>query len=143
MIPLRLHSMVCHSPHLPSSHLDLRSSSFTEKLSKLLGKFGSKPASFKSSSSSTPGSTETPDPDSPKVDDPFSGEDAEATKAKLEELMRLATPVNSTVKLTTTTVPLERVPMTADDKTEARKRFAVLSLSLLWVARSLIHDIGE
>ena len=62
--------------------------------------------------------------------------DKEATRAKLDELLRLATPANSTVRLTTTTVALERVPMSMDEKMDARKRFVSspslpLSLSLL------------
>lgn len=48
-------------------------------------------------------------------------EEFEATKAKMDELLK-SLPTNSTVKLSTSTVYLERVPMSPEEKTDARKR---------------------
>lgn len=38
-------------------------------------------------------------------------------------------PKNATVRLGLSTVPLERMPMTQDDKSEARKRYVLLPLA--------------
>lgn len=54
--------------------------------------------------------------------------DKEATRAKLDELLR--TVGNSTVKLTTSTVPLERLPMSQEEKSDARKRCVLRSFDV-------------
>ncbi|KAI5474325.1 protein of heat shock protein Hsp70 family [Pseudohyphozyma bogoriensis] len=92
---------------------DKSNETLNDKLKGFLGKFGG----------SKDKEGEPVDPDSPKVENPFEdADDKEATKAKLEELLRAATPANSTVKLTTTTVAVERTPMSAEEKSDSRRR---------------------
>lgn len=109
--------------------------SHADKLKNLMGKFGGSKDSKESAGSESKASSsdaddgEDADPDAPTVEDPFKdfggdGSDAEATKAKLEELIRQAgaAQANSTIKLGVNTVMLERVPMSLDDKIESRKK---------------------
>lgn len=99
-----------------------------DKLKGLLGKFGSsKDKDSTAANDDNDASSDDADPDAPKVDDPFADlndTDKEATKAKLEELIRQAGAgsANATIRLEAKTVMLERVPMSADDKTESRKK---------------------
>ncbi|KAM0747743.1 actin-like ATPase domain-containing protein [Meredithblackwellia eburnea MCA 4105] len=65
----------------------------------------------------SPGS-ETPESEDSSAENDTEKEDA---KAKLDEIMR-AFPTNGTVTLTLNTVPIERNPMSYEDKTEAKKR---------------------
>ncbi|SCV73166.1 BQ2448_7091 [Microbotryum intermedium] len=98
-----------------------------EKIKGLLSKFGSKKdkkaedAGSKDESEkkeSGEGSDETKEEGTEK--DPLEGFDAE----KLDELLKMSMPpkANLTVRLTPTTTSLERVPMSADEKKDARTR---------------------
>ncbi|KAL8277095.1 hypothetical protein RQP46_010523 [Phenoliferia psychrophenolica] len=93
--------------------------SLNDKLKGFLGSFGGK----KDGDAKKPVDPNA-DPDAPEVEDPFEGIDEkeqEATRLKIEELMK-SMPTNETVVLQAQTVFSGRVPMSLEDKTEAKKR---------------------
>ena len=124
-LPPQASTVSCpESPLQPHSALADYSPS-ADKLKGLLGKFGSKDTPVSASAEDSESSSD--DPDAPKVENPFGDvpeEDKAATRAKLEELMRQtnAQSANSTIKLDIKVAGGERSGMTAEEKTEARKR---------------------
>lgn len=90
------------------------SSSLADKIKGLLGKFGSKGTEEAKKAAAAAGEA--------AAEEGQTKEEEEATQAKLDELLKLAQPTNSTVKLTLSTVNLDRVPMSEVEKTDARKR---------------------
>ncbi|KDE04159.1 hypothetical protein MVLG_05384 [Microbotryum lychnidis-dioicae p1A1 Lamole] len=99
-----------------------------EKIKGLLTKFGSKKDKKKEGAGEGEGMGEQRDEEGEKEGeekDPLEGLDAE----KLDELLKMSMPPPKSIHLTPTTISLERVPMSAEEKKDARTRMREMKLA--------------
>ncbi|SGY12690.1 BQ5605_C011g06581 [Microbotryum silenes-dioicae] len=99
-----------------------------EKIKGLLTKFGSKKDKKEEGAGEGEGMGEQKDEEGEKEGeekDPLEGLDAE----KLDELLKMSMPPPKSIHLTPTTISLERVPMSAEEKKDARTRMREMKLA--------------